>query len=83
MKSKWKLNYFNYMLLKKTKSFLLKSRSHIITSNLVGLPCFVHNGKNYFKVTITNNMIGKKLGSFSITRKRYKIYKKKIKKKNK
>ena len=31
----------------------------------------VHNGKDYVPVTVTQDMVGHKLGEFAITRKRF------------
>jgi ribosomal protein S19 len=31
----------------------------------------VHNGKDYLPVTVTEDMVGHKLGEFSVTRKRF------------
>jgi ribosomal protein S19 len=39
--------------------------------NFVGLKFQVHNGKVYHEVTITEEMVGHKLGEFSPTRKTF------------
>ena len=56
-----------------------KSRSTSIVPNFVGQTFQVHNGHNYVKVIINEDMIGYKLGEFSPTRKTF-IFKKKFKK---
>ncbi len=45
------------------------SRRSIITPDAVGLTFAVHNGKKFDPVFISENMIGHKLGEFSVTRK--------------
>ncbi|KZF19485.1 mitochondrial ribosomal protein S19 [Xylona heveae TC161] len=47
------------------------ARSATILPNFVGLRFQVHNGKIYNDVTITEDMVGHKLGEFSPTRKRF------------
>lgn len=39
--------------------------------NFVGLRFMVYNGKDYLPVNISEEMVGHKLGEFSITRKRF------------
>lgn len=41
------------------------ARAATILPNFVGLKFQVHNGKIYHDVTITENMVGHKLGEFS------------------
>ncbi len=45
------------------------SRSCSITPEMVGLTFGVHNGKDHLPVYVTDNMVGHKLGEFSLTRK--------------
>ncbi len=45
------------------------ARSSAITPEMVGLTFAVHNGKDFIKVRIVENMVGHKLGEFSPTRK--------------
>jgi len=52
------------------------SRSSTIPSFLLGATVWVHNGKEFKKVLITEDKIGYKFGEFSTTRKRS-VYKKK------
>jgi small subunit ribosomal protein S19 len=44
------------------------SRRSTIIPNMIGLTIAVHNGKDHVPVYITDNMVGHKLGEFSITR---------------
>jgi ribosomal protein S19 len=48
-----------------------QARSATILPNFVGLKFQVHNGKVYHDVTITEEMVGHKLGEFSPTRKTF------------
>jgi len=43
-----------------------QARSATILPNFVGLKFQVHNGKTYHDVTITEEMVGHKLGEFSV-----------------
>lgn len=45
------------------------SRSSEISPEMVGHIFLVHNGKNFIKVQVSEEMIGHKLGEFSPTRK--------------
>lgn len=49
-----------------------QARSATILPNFVGLKFQVHNGKIYHDVTVTEDMVGHKLGEFSPTRKQFK-----------
>ena len=42
-----------------------QARSATILPNFVGLRFQIHNGKVYHEVTITEDMVGRKLGEFS------------------
>ena len=44
------------------------SRRSMITPDFVGHTINVHNGKTFVPVFITENMVGHKLGEFSLTR---------------
>jgi small subunit ribosomal protein S19 len=44
------------------------SRRSTITPDFVGLTFNVHNGKVFHPVFVTENMVGHKLGEFSLTR---------------
>ena len=45
------------------------SRACTITPEMVGFTFGVHNGKDFIKVVVIENMVGHKLGEFSPTRK--------------
>lgn len=45
------------------------ARASQITPDMVGLTFAVHNGRNFIPVLCTENMIGHRLGEFSLTRK--------------
>ncbi|MFH1427976.1 MAG: 30S ribosomal protein S19 [Patescibacteria group bacterium] len=69
--------YVNPKLLKKIKNLkpgekaVIKvwDRSSAITPEMVGFTIGVHNGKTHVPVYIVENMVGHKLGEFSLTRK--------------
>ena len=44
------------------------SRRSMILPNMVGLTIAVHNGRQHVPVIVTENMVGHKLGEFSVTR---------------
>ncbi len=44
------------------------SRRSTILPDFIGLTFAVHNGKKFIPVYVTDNMIGHKLGEFSMTR---------------
>ncbi len=44
------------------------ARSATIVPDMIGVTMAVHNGRDFVPVYITENMIGHKLGEFSITR---------------
>ncbi len=44
------------------------SRRSTIIPEFIGLTFAVHNGKKFIPVYVTDNMIGMKLGEFSLTR---------------
>ncbi|MBI3626639.1 30S ribosomal protein S19 [Candidatus Uhrbacteria bacterium] len=45
------------------------SRDSVITPEMVGFTFGVHNGKAHLPVYVVENMVGHKLGEFSLTRK--------------
>jgi len=45
------------------------SRDSTIFPEMVGMTFLVHNGKNFISVLVNENMVGHKLGEFSLTRK--------------
>ncbi|KAF8890793.1 mitochondrial ribosome small subunit component RPS19 [Gymnopilus junonius] len=48
-----------------------QARSCTILPNFVGVRFLVHNGRDYTPVLVTQDMVGHKLGEFSITKKRF------------
>ena len=46
-----------------------QARAATILPQFVGITFEIHNGKNYIPVTITEDMVGHKLGEFAMTRK--------------
>ncbi len=45
------------------------ARASTITPSMVGFTFAVHNGKDFLPVYVVENMVGHKLGEFSLTRK--------------
>ncbi len=45
------------------------SRASEISPEMVGFVFGVHNGKNFIEVVVTEDMVGHRLGEFSLTRK--------------
>ena len=69
--------YIHYKLEKKVlanveanKKTVIKtwSRASLISPDFVGQTIAVHNGKTFIPVYVTENMVGHKLGEFSLTR---------------
>ncbi|EEQ30865.1 mitochondrial 37S ribosomal protein RSM19 [Microsporum canis CBS 113480] len=54
-----------------TPAIRTQARAATILPNFVGLRFAVHNGKLYQEVLITEEMVGRKLGEFAPTRKRF------------
>lgn len=48
------------------------SRSSEISPEMVGFAFAVHNGKSFIEVRVSEDMVGHKLGEFSMTRKFFK-----------
>lgn len=69
--------YVNEKLLKKLSRLKIGdktviktwSRSSTITPEMIGFTFGVHNGKIHISVFVTEDMVGHKLGEFSLTRK--------------
>jgi len=85
-RAKWKNPYVSELLIvtfnnskKHVKKIFTKSRSSTIIPCFVGHTINIYNGKMFTDVKITENMIGKKLGEFSPTRKNFSFKKKKNK----
>ncbi len=45
------------------------SRACVISPEMVGFTFGVHNGKNHIEVLVSEDMVGHRLGEFSLTRK--------------
>ena len=88
-RAKWKSPYVEKSLLIKffdkknitqyKPEISTNSRSSTIIPGFIGHFFNVHNGKTFSKIQITENMIGRKLGEFSPTRKKFSFKKKKLK----
>jgi len=77
-RSKWKGPLIKPKDLK--NKLLSLPRNYEITSQVLGLVCNVHSGKKLVKLTLTDEMIGHKVGEFVPTRERFEFKKKKKKK---
>ena len=69
-------------ILRKNKSnnkLILLERSIEITSQVIGKTFHVHNGQKYLTLSITEEMVGHKVGEFIPTRENF-VFKKKKKK---
>ena len=86
-RSKKKLPFVSYALLQKVKKWKVNgsvgqlktwSRRSTIYPEFVGITFHVHNGKAFMAVSVTENMVGHKLGEFVLTRKmpKHKVNKK-------
>lgn len=53
------------------KPIYTKARACTILPNHVGVTFHVHNGKDYVPVKVEEEMVGHKLGEFSMTRKKF------------
>ena len=76
-RSVWKGPFVDMYLLKKAESVKNSGRTDVIKTwsrrstvmpQFVGLTFGVYNGKKFIPVTITEAMVGHKLGEFSLTR---------------
>ncbi|KAF8744805.1 zf-DHHC protein, partial [Rhizoctonia solani] len=75
-RSAWKGPYFvafSNLSRARTDNIPVKtmSRSCTILPNFVGVKFLVHNGKQFLPVSVTQDMVGHKLGEFAPTRKRF------------
>jgi len=88
-RSIWKGPYVDNLIIqklngfKKTKPIYSKTRNSTIVSSFLDRTFYVYNGKIFFKIIITSDKLGFKLGSFCYTKKRCVYRKKKKTKKNK
>jgi len=78
MKSKWKLNYFSLYF--NNSIVYTRNRNYPINNTLLNKILYVHNGKDFFKVLLTKEMLLKKIGFFFKTKKKH-IFKSKKRKK--
>lgn len=78
-RSKWKGPFIKNNEISKDKLPLF-SRNLEVTSSVVGLTGNVYSGKKLVKVSLTDEMIGHKVGEFSPTREKFEFKKKKKKK---
>ena len=76
-RSVWKGPFVDGYLLKKAekargggRNEIIKtwSRRSTVVPTMIGLTIAVHNGNKFIPVYVTDNMVGHKLGEFSITR---------------
>ena len=76
-RSVWKGPFVDGSLIKKVEKASQTVRSEVIKTwsrrstvlpDFVGLTIAVHNGKQHIPVYVTENMVGHKLGEFSLTR---------------
>ena len=77
-RSVWKGPFVDLHLLKKaegqqdvgvnSRPIKTWSRRSTVLPDFVGLTIAVHNGKQHIPVFVTENMVGHKLGEFSLTR---------------
>ena len=72
-------SYFYNQLLTNDKLIYTYSRSSVITELCLGRTVFVHNGMSFYKITINESMLGRKLGEFILSKKKVVFKKKKIK----
>jgi ribosomal protein S19 len=83
-RSIWKNCYIDTFLyaqiLKNEKNIYTKSRNSLITEIFLGKYIYIYNGMVYYKLLITENMLGKKLGEFILSKKKVVFKKKKNKK---
>jgi len=78
-RAKWKGPFINLNTKNSTKLLILP-RNCQVTSSLIGLTCYVHSGRKLVKITLTDEMIGHKVGEFSPTREKFEFKKSKNKK---
>jgi len=56
----------------KNKQVRTHERSFVIVPEMVGMKINIHDGRNFFPVNITGEMLGHRLGEFAMTRGRIK-----------
>ena len=75
-RSKWKGPFIKKKEVDKLPIF---PRDYEITSNVIGTVCNVYSGRKFIKLTLSEEMLGHKLGEFVPTRERF-VFKKSKKK---
>lgn len=85
-RAKWKGPYVDSKLLTTinqnndySTELFTTSRSSVIIPSFVGRTFNIHNGKVFLKIKVDERMLGKKLGEFVPTRKKFSFKKKKSK----
>lgn len=61
----WKIQQMSSTNKKPVKTW---ARSSMITPDFVGFTFLVHNGKDFINVSVSENMVGHRLGEFAPTR---------------
>jgi len=79
-RSKWKGPFVKseslYLVEKNYKRAINGSRNTEILPEFIGLEFKIYNGKNFYEITINEDMVGHKFGEFSLTRKEFSFKKK-------
>ncbi|KAJ1726369.1 mitochondrial ribosomal small subunit component [Coemansia biformis] len=75
-RSVWKGPYFVHFpnlqqCIKNGTPIVTQKRACTIMPHMIGAKFMVHNGNSYVAVMVTEEMVGRKLGEFSHTRKRF------------
>lgn len=78
-RAKRKGPFVNNTNISNDKNLPIFPRNFEITSNVVGLTGNVYSGKSFIKISLTDEMIGHKIGEFVPTREKF-VFKKKKKK---
>jgi len=82
-RSKWKgpniieSKNLQHKNIKKNQTTITLPRNIEITPKFIGIITNTYNGKNFQEITITDEMIGHKVGEFVFTRKNFSFKKKK------
>nr|YP_010377371.1 ribosomal protein S19 [Nitzschia dissipata]QYB23058.1 ribosomal protein S19 [Nitzschia dissipata] len=78
-RSQWKGPYFKNADLKTNVKTKIITKNSTIIPKLVGNTAKVYSGRKFIKISITEEMIGHKVGEFTPTRERFEFKKKKKK----
>nr|YP_010139050.1 ribosomal protein S19 [Lithodesmium undulatum]QQJ94658.1 ribosomal protein S19 [Lithodesmium undulatum] len=76
-RSKWKGPYIKKTNLLKNNKNNSKYRTSTILPSFIGHEIYVHNGQNFLKLLVTEDMVGHKFGELTMTRKFFSFKKKK------